>query len=129
MHVDKVGPYIIGIALAIGSSQAVARGPGGTPTPQIDKVEMDIAQKQLLLKGKFFKPNATVVSLGSHRLEVAESSPTRVVASLPPHLDPATYRLLVSSSATHVNAASMYVQVPHKPASTYQVAGSALSLK
>jgi hypothetical protein len=96
--------------------------PGAAP-PEVEHLEIDASQQNLLLRGKYFKTNGTAVSLGHHRLEVTESSQTNVVARLPSNLRPATYRVLVSSSYPHVNAASLYLQIPQKPGSVLAAAG------
>lgn len=108
---------VIALVLAMGTFQAQARGPGGVASPEVEHIEVDALQQHLLLTGKFFIANGTAVSLGHHHLAVTESSQTRVVAKLPPNLRPATYRVLVSASHPHVNAASLYIQIPQKPAS------------
>lgn len=117
MNDCKTQALFIALVLAMGTSQAHARGPGGAASPEVEHIEVDALQQNLVLKGKFFKTNGTVVSLGQHQLAVTESSQNRVVARLPPNLRPATYRVLVSSSHTHANAASLYFQIPRKQTS------------
>ena len=114
MNDRKTQALLLAMALAMGAFQAHARGPGGATSPEVELIEIDALQQNLLLKGKFFKTNGTVVSLGHHQLAVTESSQTRVVAKLPPNLRPATYRVLVSQSHPHVNPASLYFQIPQK---------------
>ena len=123
MNDCKPQALFISLVLVMGTFHAHARGPGGAASPEVEHLEVDASQQNLLLRGKYFKTNGTAVSLGHHRLEVTESSQTNVVARLPSNLRPATYRVLVSSSYPHVNAASLYLQIPQKPGSVLAAAG------
>lgn len=100
------------LALVAAVPTAVARGAASPPVPDIEHVEVDAVQSQITLHGHFFKADHTAVMLGKQRLEIKAATPTQVVARLPLSLRPATYRLLIGSSAAFVNARAMYVQIP-----------------
>ena len=100
------------VALLAAAPTAFARGAASPPVPEVVNVDIDAAQSRITLNGRFFKIRDTVVMLGSHRLEITASTPTRVTARLPHNLRPATYRLLIGTPPSYVNAKSMYVQVP-----------------
>jgi hypothetical protein len=101
---------------------AGAGRPGSTPAPVIESAEIDPVQHRLTLTGNFFGGSTPVLTLGKHRLEVSESTPTQVVAKLPLHLRPATYRLLINNAKSSADATSLYLQIPWD--SSAQVASS-----
>jgi hypothetical protein len=116
---NKLHPRVVlGIlALVATVPTAFARGAATPPVPDIEHVEVDAAQSQLTLQGRYFKADHTVVMLGRQKLEIAAVSPTQVVARLPVGIRPATYRLLIGTSPAFVNARTMYVQIPLNTAS------------
>ena len=100
------------VALLVGAPNAFARGAASPPVPEVMNVDIDASQGRITLNGRFFKVRDTVVMLGSHRLAITTSTPTQVVARLPDNLRPATYRLLIGTPPSYVNAKSLYVQIP-----------------
>ncbi|UUZ63865.1 IPT/TIG domain-containing protein [Polaromonas sp. P1-6] len=91
---------------------AGAGGRGSTPSPVIESVEIDPVQHRLTLTGNYFGGSTPLLTIGKHRLEVSESTQTQVVAKLPVHLHPATYRLSVSNRPSFTEATSLYLHIP-----------------
>jgi len=116
------------LVLAIAAPAAIARGAIGQAAPGIESVKIDPARNQMQLRGQFFKPN-TAVLLGKQQLEVIESSQTRIVAKLPPDLPLATYRLLIGSPPSYLNAKPIYLQLPHGAALVQMASDNKLALK
>jgi hypothetical protein len=116
--------YLVATTLILLSwaPHAGAGGRGSTPAPVIESAEIDPVQHRLTLTGNFFGGSTPVLTLGKHRLEVSESTPTQVVAKLPLHLRPATYRLLINNAKSSTDAAKLYLQIPW--GSSAQVASS-----
>lgn len=100
------------LALASWVCPAAAGGRGTTPTPVVDSVEIDPMGHRLNLSGRHFGSSAPLLVLGAHRLEVSESTPTQVVAKLPPQLRPAVYRLTINNVQPPSEATSLYLQFP-----------------
>jgi len=110
----KTKHYLVATTLILLSwaPHASAGRPGSTPAPVIESAEIDPVQHRLTLTGNYFGSTTPLLMLGKHRLEVSESTPTQVVAKLPVHLRPATYRLSVSSTQSLTGTASLYLQIP-----------------
>lgn len=108
----KLYLLVSALALLAWAPHALAGRPGNTPSPVIESVELDTVQQRLTLTGNFFGANTPQLTLGKHQLEVSESTPTQVVAKLPPNLRPATYRLLINNTPSFAEATTLYLQIP-----------------
>lgn len=100
------------LALAAWAAPAAAGGRGTTPPPVVESVEIDPAGSRLNLSGRHFGSSAPLLMLGTHRLEVSESTPTQVSAKLPAQLRPALYRLTINNLQPPSEATSLYLQFP-----------------
>lgn len=81
----------------------------GLPAPAVESV---MVKAGLITVTGIFSGVGTQLMLGKHRLEVSDSSQTKVVAKLPQNLTPATYRLTVKNPDPAANNTSMFLLVP-----------------
>lgn len=98
--------------VAFALPHASARDLQAPSAPKIESVEVDAAQQQLTIHGRFFSTKGAVLTLGSHKLPVVQASSTQLIATMPDGLRPATYKLQISSPPSHINASTFFVQVP-----------------
>lgn len=98
------------LMLLAGAPHALAGRPGSTPSPEIESIELDNVQHRLTITGNFLGATAPQITLGKHRLEVSDATPTQVVAALPPNLRSATYRLVINNVPSLAEATTLYLQ-------------------
>ena len=102
--------------LASALALQVAAAPTGTSAPArslpAPSIESIVVNAGLITVTGVFSSVGTQLTLGKHRLEVSDSTPTQVVAKLPQGLRPATYLLQVNNLNSSGNLTSMFLQIP-----------------
>lgn len=96
-------PYTLKTALLVASltlcGYAAAGGRGATLVPpMIEKVAVDAKKNAIIITGWNFGSIPPYVRLSGQTLEVERASANKIVAQLPPGIQPATYGLTVTTS-------------------------------
>jgi len=98
MHKLTIKTVLLAVALtACGYAAAGGRPDPGAVLPMIVKVAMDSRGNAIIITGRNFGNTPPTVRLADQVLDVRSFSENRVVASLPPGIEQATYGLTVTT--------------------------------
>lgn len=109
---------ILGMVLFISLCQYSMGVGASTPTPLIQRVEIDSRQRHLVISGSNFGDTAPLVALGGETLSVKRFSAEQVVAALPSGVRPATYRLMLTDARDATKSDSINLEI--SPSSLYR---------
>ncbi|MCI0668471.1 MAG: IPT/TIG domain-containing protein [Methylococcaceae bacterium] len=88
---------VLAALVPVGNAAAVRTGRPMVQPPVIVSTAVDIHENGMVITGHHFGPSAPTVRLGDQILSVKSHTENQAVVGLPPEIEPATYRLTVTT--------------------------------